>query len=51
MSLQLFFDDIFLKKESIKDILDLYPHANVKGSIFERCADLLEILMREQSLF
>ena len=41
MSLQLFFDDIFLKKESIKDILDLYPHANVKGSIFERCADLL----------
>ena len=41
MSLKTFFEDIFLKKDSIKSILDCYPDAKEKGFIFERCGDLL----------
>ena len=41
MSLKLFFEEIFLKKDTIKDILNLYPTLSEKGFKFERCADLL----------
>jgi len=41
MSLKAFVEEIFLKKESIQDILNLYSDSRVKGFKFERCADLL----------
>ena len=41
MSLKTFFEEVFLKQESIQDILDLYPNYSEKGFKFERCADLL----------
>ena len=41
MSLKQFFEDIFLKKESIKGILDLCSDQSERGKKFERCADLL----------
>jgi len=41
MSLKEFFDNVFLKKESIKGILDLCSDQAERGKKFERCADLL----------
>lgn len=41
MSLKIFFEEVFLKKESLKTILDLYPNSSDKGFKFERCADIL----------
>ena len=41
MSLKEFLDNVFLKKESVKDILDLYSNPSERGKKFERCADLL----------
>ena len=41
MSLKAFIEEIFLKKNTIQDILDLYPNPSEKGFKFERCADLL----------
>ena len=41
MSLEAFVKDIFLKNNTIRDILDLYPNPSEKGFKFERCADLL----------
>ena len=41
MSLKAFFEEVFLKNRSIKEILDLYPNFSEKGFKFERCADLL----------
>jgi len=41
MSLKAFIEEIFLKKDTIQDILDLYPNPSEKGFKFERCADLL----------
>jgi hypothetical protein len=41
MSLKAFFENIFLKHETIQDILDLYPNPSEKGFKFERCCDLL----------
>ena len=41
MSLKIFFENIFIKQNTIKDILDLYPNVFEKGFKFERCADLL----------
>ena len=34
-------EEIFLKKNTIQDILNLYPNPSEKGFKFERCADLL----------
>ena len=41
MSLKTFFEEVFLKNKSIKDILHLYSNSSEKGFKFERCADLL----------
>jgi hypothetical protein len=41
MSLIAFFENIFLKNDTLEDILDLYPNASEKGFKFERIADLL----------
>jgi len=41
MSLKEFIEEIFLKKDTIQDILDLYPNPSEKGFKFERCADIL----------
>ena len=41
MSLKAFFENIFLKNNTIQDILNLYPNPCEKGFKFERCADLL----------
>ena len=41
MSLKIFFEEVFLKKESIKTILDLYQNVSEKGFKFEKCGDLL----------
>jgi len=41
MRLKTFFENIFVKQNTIKDILDLYPDSQEKGKKFERCADLI----------
>ena len=41
MSLKTFFETIFVKQTTIKNILELYPNVSEKGFKFERCADLL----------
>ena len=41
MSLKTFFNNIFLKNNTILDILNLYSNPSDKGFKFERCADLL----------
>jgi hypothetical protein len=41
MSLKTFFNNIFLKNNTIIDILNLYSNPSDKGFKFERCADLL----------
>jgi hypothetical protein len=41
MSLKAFVEEIFLKKNTIQDILDLYSNPSERGFKFERCADLL----------
>ena len=41
MSLKTFFENIFLKNDTIQNILDLYPDSQEKGKKFERCADLI----------
>jgi hypothetical protein len=41
MSLKTFVENIFLKKNTIQNILNLYSNPSEKGFKFERCADIL----------
>jgi len=43
MNLKEFIEKVFIVKDSIQDILDLYPSLSEKGFIFETCAKLLII--------